>query len=267
MALDNENNPARILSDRCGMAGRIALVTGASSGFGAHFAKVLAGAGAKVVVGARRIERLDALVAEIEANGGEAAAVALDVTREEAVAAAFDFAQQRFGTVDVLVNNAGVATSRRFIKTSEADWDFIVDTNLKAVWRVARECARRLVAANQPGSIVNIASIIGLHPSHGESVYGAAKAGVVHLTKTMAMELMEQHIRVNALCPGYFETEMNADFFATEKGREFIQKLPPRRLGELDELSAPLLLLASDAGSFINGVALPVDGGHLTLSL
>lgn len=254
-------------ADRFDLRGRVALVTGASSGFGAHFANVLADAGARVVVGARRRDRLDALVADIAARGGEALSVALDVTVGDSVSAAFDAAERRFGTVDLLVNNAGVAASRRFVKSTEEDWDFIVDTNLKAVWRVARECAQRLIAAQRPGCIVNIASIVGLHPALGESIYGAAKAGVVHLTKSMAMELLRHGIRVNALCPGYFETEMNADFFATEKGREFIRKLPPQRLGELDELNAPLLLLASDAGSFINGIALPVDGGHLTLSL
>lgn len=247
--------------------GRVALVTGASSGFGEHFAKVLAGVGARVVVGARRVERLRALVEQIEAGGGQAVAVALDVNDKDSVGAAFDAAEAAFGSVDVLINNAGVARTKRFIKTTEEDWDYVIDTNLKAVWRVARICAERLVAANKAGAIVNIASMLGLHPSFGESLYGASKAGVVHLTQTMALELMRSNIRVNALCPGYFETEMNSDFFATEKGREFIQKLPPRRLGELDELTAPLLLLASDAGSFINGVALPVDGGHLTMSL
>ena len=249
------------------LSGHIALVTGASSGFGEHFAKVLAGAGAKVVVGARRVERLQALVQQIEAAGGKALAVALDVNDKDSVSAAFDAAEAAFGTVDVLVNNAGVANTKRFIKTTEEDWDYVIDTNLKAVWRVARICTERLVAANKPGSIVNIASMLGLHPSFAESLYGVSKAGVVHLTQNMAMELMRNKIRVNALCPGYFETEMNSDFFATDKGREFIEKLPPKRLGELDELTAPLLLLASDAGSFINGVALPVDGGHLTMSL
>jgi NAD(P)-dependent dehydrogenase (short-subunit alcohol dehydrogenase family) len=249
------------------LSGHIALVTGASSGFGEHFAKVLAGAGARVVVGARRVERLQALVQQIEAAGGKALAVALDVNDKDSVTAAFDAAEAAFGTIDVLVNNAGVASTKRFIKTTEEDWDYVIDTNLKAVWRVARVCTERLVAANKPGSIVNIASMLGLHPSFAESLYGVSKAGVVHLTQNMAMELMRNKIRVNALCPGYFETEMNSDFFATDKGKEFIEKLPPKRLGELDELTAPLLLLASDAGSFINGVALPVDGGHLTMSL
>lgn len=247
--------------------GRVALVTGASSGFGAHFARVLAAAGASVVLGARRLDRLSALVEEISGQGGRAAAVAMDVLDGASVAAAFDVAEKTFGTVDVLVNNAGVAASRRFINSTEEDWDFVVDTNLKAVWRVGRECARRLVDAGTTGCIVNIASIVGLRPAFGEAIYGAAKAGVVHLTKTLSMELLRHGIRVNALCPGYFETEMNAAFFATEKGRHFIGQLPPRRLGALDELNAPLLLLASDAGSFINGIALPVDGGHLTQSL
>lgn len=255
------------LDPRFDVRGRVALVTGASSGLGAYFARVLAAAGARVIVGARRAERLDALVADIEAAGGSALAVTVDVTCNASVAAAFDAAEAAFGTVDLLVNNAGVAASKRFINTTEADWDYVVDTNLKAVWRVARLCVERLIAAQKPGVIVNIASMLGLHPALGESLYATAKAGVVQMTKAMAMELIRHDIRVNALCPGYFETEMNADYFASEKGRAYVQKIPPRRLGRLEELSGPLLLLASPAGSFINGVALPVDGGHLVMSL
>jgi len=263
---DPQKTPYRV-DPAFDLSGRVALVTGASSGFGAHFARVLAAAGARVVLGARRLERLSALVDDIGRQGGRATAVAMDVLDGDSVAAAFDAAEKTFGLVDVLVNNAGVAASRRFINSTEADWDFVVDTNLKAVWRVGRECARRLVDAGKTGSIVNIASIVGLRPALGEAVYGTAKAGVIHLTKTLSMELLRHGIRVNALCPGYFETEMNAAFFATDKGRHFIRQLPPGRLGELDELNAPLLLLASDAGSFVNGIALPVDGGHLTQPL
>ncbi|MCC5811424.1 MAG: glucose 1-dehydrogenase [Ectothiorhodospiraceae bacterium] len=250
------------------MTGHVALVTGGSSGLGAHFAQVLADAGARVVVAARRAERLDDLVETIRGNGGEAAAVTMDVTSPDSVKAGFDAAEQAFGTVTVLVNNAGVADSKVFLKTTEDSWDFVVDTNLKAAWRVARLAAERMVAAGVPGSIVNVASMLGLGVQFGQTLYATSKAGVVQLTRQMALELMRYRIRVNALCPGYFETEINADFFATEKGQAYIrQNIPSGRLGDIPELSGPLLLLASEAGSFVNGVALPVDGGHLVRSL
>lgn len=245
------------------LKGRVALVTGASSGLGEHFARVLAQAGAKVVVGARRLVRLQALVADIRKRGGQAHAVAMDVTSASSIAAAFDSAQEMFGLVTVLVNNAGVASPSRFLEGEEEGWDFTMDTNLKAVWRVSQEAARRMVAAETGGSIVNVASILGLHPGLDQTFYATAKAAVVQLTKNTALELWRKGIRVNALCPGYFETEMNRDFFQSDKGKTYLKKIPPQRLGSLDELSAPLLLLASDAGSFMTGVALPVDGGHL----
>lgn len=249
------------------LSNRVALVTGASSGLGAHFARVLAEAGASVVVGARRVERLQALVAEIQSTGGRALAVAMDVNDRASVQAAFDAAQEVFGVVTVLINNAGVASPSRFLDGDEAAWDFTMDTNLKAVWRISQESAGRMVASRQGGSIVNIASILGLQPGLDQTFYATAKAAVVQLTKTTALELWRKNIRVNALCPGYFETEMNSDFFHSDKGAAYLKKIPPQRLGNLDELSGPLLLLASDAGSFITGVALPVDGGHLLQSL
>lgn len=248
---------------RFDLSGKVALVTGASSGLGEHFARVLAQAGAKVVVGARRIDRLDALVEAIKVDGGAAHAVAMDVTSSESVAAAFDTAEEAFGRVSIVVNNAGVAAPSRFLDGDESGWDFTMETNLKAVWRVSQEAARRLAAVGEGGSIVNVASILGLHPGRDHTFYATAKAGVVQLTKNTALELWRKNIRVNALCPGYFETEMNSDFFLSEKGVAYLKKIPPQRLGNLEELSGPLLLLASDAGSFMTGVALPVDGGHL----
>nr|WP_221200525.1 SDR family oxidoreductase [Litorivivens lipolytica] len=245
------------------MSGKVALVTGASSGLGEHFARVLAQAGAKVVVGARRVERLKALVDVIKVDGGAAHAVAMDVTSADSITSAFDAAEKAFGLVSIVVNNAGVAAPSRFLDGDEDGWDFTMDTNLKAVWRVSQEAARRLSAVGQGGSIVNVASILGLHPGLDQTFYATAKAGVVQLTKNTALELWRKNIRVNALCPGYFETEMNSDFFHSAKGQAYLKKIPPQRLGNLDELSGPLLLLASDAGSFMTGVALPVDGGHL----
>ena len=254
--------------NRFGLRGRVALITGASSGLGEHFAQVLAAAGAKVVVAARRVDRLHHLVEKINAAGGSAAAVSMDVANAASVGSAFIEAEKYFGTLDVLINNAGVAKPVAFLKSKEEDWDFVMQTNLKAAWRVAREFSARLVAAGKPGAVVNIGSVLGLGVGYGETLYSVSKAGIVQLTKNMALELMRHRIRVNALCPGYFETEINADYFHSERGQAYIaNNIPSKRLGQLEELSGPLLLLASEAGSFVNGVALAVDGGHLVHSL
>lgn len=249
------------------MADKVVFVTGASSGLGAHFAKVLAAAGARVIVAARRLERLEQLVAQIHETGGEATAVALDVADLTSIKHAVKAAVSIYGPIDCLVNNAGVADSKRFMDVSEEDWQFVLTTNLTGAWRVARAVAEQMLAYNVQGSIVNTASILGLRVGFGASAYAVSKAGVVHLTKAMALELARKNIRVNALCPGYFETEMNADYFNTEKGQHYIQHTPAQRLGNLTELDGPLLLLCSEAGSFINGIALPVDGGHMVNSL
>ena len=255
------------MQNRFDLTGKIALVTGASSGLGAHFAAVLAEAGAKVVVAARRKEKLDALVAEIEKNAGNALAIDMDVTSASSVAAALDKVESHFGRLDILVNNAGTAGSRHCLKEDEANWDAIMDTNLKGAWRVAHAVANRSVAAGRPCSIINIASILGLRVGFGESTYAVSKAAVVQMTKALALELARKQIRVNALCPGYFATEMNSDYLHSDKGQAYLQGTTAGRMGQLDELSGPLLLLASEAGSFINGAALPVDGGHLVGSL
>jgi len=256
-----------LLVNTFAMDGKVVLVTGASSGLGNHFARVLAAAGATVVVAARRVERLDALVGELAESGASALAVPLDVTSADGVAAALDTIEQALGPVTVLVNNAGVADSRYCLKVDEQSWDFVMDTNLKGAWRVAREVAGRCVAAGVPGSIVNIASILGLRVGFGESTYATSKAALVQLTRAMALELGPKNIRVNALCPGWFSTEMNADFLASEQGRAMVEKSPFRRAGRFEELDGPLLLLASDAGSFMTGAAIPVDGGHLVSSI
>ena len=252
---------------RFDLTGRVALVTGASSGFGEHFTRVLAAAGARVVAGARREDRLHKLVDEIAASGGAALAVGMDVTDAASVAAAFAAAEAKFGTVDLLVNNAGVAAPGTLHKTAEADWDWVVDTNLKGAWLVAAEAARRMLAARRGGAIVNIASVLGMATSRGHGVYSATKAGVIQLTKHMALELAGKNIRVNAICPGYFKTEMNDEYFDSAAGQAYIAATPGGRLGRMEEMDGPLLLLASDAGSFINGALLPVDGGHLVMSI
>ena len=255
------------IAQRFSLAGRVALVTGASSGLGAHFARVLAAAGASVVAAARRAEKLAALVEELRGAGHEARAVSLDVTDSASVNSALEEAIAHSGRIDVLVNNAGVADSRYCLNVDEDSWDFILETNLKGAWRMAKALSARWVEAAQPGCIVNTASILGLRVAFGESTYATSKAALIQLTRAMALELTRKQIRVNALCPGYFETEMNAAYLQTDEGQALVSRSPARRVGQLQELDGALLLLASDAGSFINGVALPVDGGHLVSSL
>lgn len=244
------------------VTGRVALVTGASSGFGAYFAKLLSGHGARVVAAARRLDRLESLVEEIRTANREAIAVQLDVTDPASVANAFDVAEQAFGTVDLVSNNAGVADARMAVDTDEQSWDYVVDTNLKGAWLVAREAGTRMIAAARRGTIVNTASILGLRVALATSSYSASKAGLISLTRSLALEWSRHGIRVNALCPGYFVTGISAPFLQSERGRRYLEKTPAGRSGQIEELAAPFMLLASDAGSFINGVALPVDGGH-----
>lgn len=244
------------------MSGKVAMVTGASSGFGVHFAKILAARGAKVVVAARRLERLDALVAEIKADGGEAMAVAMDVTDSGSINTAFDQAEAAFGTVTMLANNAGVAEVRAALKIDEDSWDRMIDTNLKGVWIAGQQAAKRMIEAGVSGSIVNTASILGLRVSFGQSSYSASKAAVIQLTKSMALEWAGKGVRVNALCPGYFLTEMTAGAFDSPEAQAYLSSSPAGRPGEMDEMTAPFLLLASEAGSYLHGVALPIDGGQ-----
>jgi len=244
------------------MSGKVAMVTGASSGFGVHFAKIMAARGAKVVVAARRVERLEALVAEIKADGGEALAVAMDVTDSASIVEAFDQAEAVFGTVTVLANNAGIADVRSALKIGEDDWDRMIDTNLKGVWIAGQQAAQRMIAAGVSGSIVNTASILGLRVSYGQSSYSASKAAVIQLTKSMALEWAGKGVRVNAICPGYFLTEMTAEAFDSPEAQAFLNSSPAGRPGDMDEMSGPFLLLASDAGSYLHGVALPIDGGQ-----
>lgn len=244
------------------VSGKTALVTGASSGLGRRFAEVLAAHGANVVLAARRVDRLAELEAEIAAAGGRAATVGLDVTDRAAIPAAFDAAEQAFGPVDILVNNAGVAVEAMLVDISPEDWRKVLDTDLDGVFFVGQEAARRMTASGRGGSIVNIASAIAFHVSKTLGAYAVAKAGVVQLTKAMALELASANIRVNAICPGYIETEINRDFFATERGQQMIQRMVPmKRLGDTGDLDGTLLLFASGAGAFITGASLVVDGG------
>jgi 3-oxoacyl-[acyl-carrier protein] reductase len=244
------------------LSGQVALVTGASSGLGVRFAEVLAANGAAVVLAARRLERIETVRARIEAAGGRAIAVAADVTDRAAMRAAFDAAEKAFGTVTVLINNAGVAHSDRAVEIGEEEWRRVLDTNLDAVFFWAQEAARRMLSAKKAGAIVNIASILAFRVGKGVVAYTVAKAGVVQLTKALALELAFKGVRVNAIAPGYVVTEISREWLEGE-GAKMTRDIPAGRFGEERDLDGALLLLASDAGRYINGATIVVDGGQV----
>jgi|HubBroStandDraft_3_1064219.scaffolds.fasta_scaffold58096_2 NAD(P)-dependent dehydrogenase (short-subunit alcohol dehydrogenase family) len=255
------------MSKRFDLSGKVALVTGASSGLGVHFARTLAAAGASVAIAARRADRLASLQAELLEAGVKAAAVELDVQSGKSVNAAFDAAEKMLGAIDIVVNNAGISIVKPALDMPEEDWDAVVDTNLRGAWLVAQTAAKRWVAAKRPGVIVNIASILGLRTIGQVAPYNASKAGLIHLTRALAMEWARHSIRVNAICPGYIETEMNRDFWKTTGGQRLIERIPQRRIGQPEHLDGALLLLTSEAGTFMTGSVLTVDGGHTVSSL
>ena len=245
------------------LSGKTALITGASSGLGAHFARCLGAAGASVVVAARRADRLQSLQAELAKTSIKSKAIDLDVTSSDSVTAALAAA----GPIDILVNNAGISIVKPALDMPEKDWDAVVDTNLRGAWLMAQGAAKQWVADRRPGSIVNIGSILGLRTIGQVAPYNASKAGLIHLTRVLAMEWARHQIRVNAICPGYIETEMNSDFWKTPGGQRLIDRIPQRRIGRPEHLDGPLLLLASEAGSFMTGSIVTVDGGHTVSSL
>ena len=247
--------------------GKVALVTGASSGLGNHFARTLAARGATVVAAARRIDRLEALVADVAREGGRAFAVRLDVTDAGSVEAAFTSMKAQGATPDIVVNNAGIGKTRPSLELGEAEWREILDTNLDGAWRVAQAAGRAMVAAGKQGSIVNIASVLGLRVAPQMLAYVAAKAALVQVTKALALEWARHGIRVNAIAPGYVETDMNREVLRSEVGQALVKRIPQRRIGSPADLDGALLLLASGAGSYMTGSIVVVDGGHVVSSL
>ena len=244
------------------LSGRAAVVTGASSGLGRHMAVTLAKAGAKVAVAARRIEALQSLVEEIEGFDGRAMAVPLDVTDAQSVRNCIDAAETELGALSILVNNAGVAGRNEALETDEADWDRVIDTNLKGVWLTAQETGRHMVRLGHGGTIINIASILGLTGGSNVVSYCASKAAVVNMTRALAAEWARHDIRVNAIAPGYIVTDLNRKFLSGPGGEAILERVPQHRFGLAEDLDGVLLLLASDSARYITGSVLVVDGGH-----
>lgn len=255
------------ISELFSMAGRTALITGASGGLGGRFAMALAAAGAKVALAGRRLEPMRRLAHQLREDGAQAEIIEMDVTDRASVEAGLDLAASTLGLVDVVVNNSGVASNIKALDQSDDDWGRVLKVNLDGARLVSMAMAKRLIKAGKPGAIVNIASILGLRQGGAVTAYAVSKAGLIQMTKQHALEWARHDIRVNAIAPGYVETDMNREFFATEAGAALVQRLPQRRLGQAEELDGALLLLASNASAYITGAVLAVDGGHLVTSL
>jgi 3-oxoacyl-[acyl-carrier protein] reductase len=252
-----------VMSDLFDVSKETVLVTGASQGLGRQFARVLAAHGAAVVLAARQTAKLKALEAEIRGRGGRAAAVQLDVTDTASIARAVDAAEAALGPVTVLINNAGIAIEKLSVDQTEADWDAVIGANLKGAYFLATEVARRMIARKQGGNIVNIASVLGIGVLKAVSPYTVSKAGIIQATRAMALELAANGIRVNALAPGYIDTEMNHDFWSTPAGERLTKRIPQRRVGAESDLDGAILLLASNASRYMTGSVVTVDGGFL----
>ncbi|MDB5576229.1 MAG: short-chain dehydrogenase/reductase [Bradyrhizobium sp.] len=250
-------------SGRWDLSGKVALVTGASGGLGAHFARVLATAGAAVIIAARREEAMAEVAQSIRVAGGQCETVALDVTDPTSIATIAPAIER----VDILVNNAGVVRDAPLLDQTEGDWDAVVDTNLKGMFLMTQATARAMRARGAGGSIINIASILGLRQAGAVLPYAVSKAGAIQMTKASALELARFGIRANALAPGYLETELNSRFWQGDAGQAMIRRIPQRRLGRLEDLDGPLLLLASDLSAYMTGSVIEVDGGHLVSTL
>lgn len=245
------------------LSGKTALVTGASSGLGAHFAATLARAGAHVILAARRLDALADIAARITGEGGDCRIAQLDVTDAASIAAL----EPQLTSLDILVNNAGVVRDAPALQQSEADWDSVVDTNLKGCFLMAQAAARAFIAHGRGGSIINIASILGLRQAGMVLPYAVAKAGLIQMTKLLALEWARHDIAVNAIAPGYLDTDLNSEFWDTEAGKAMLRRIPQRRLGDLTDLDAPLIMLALRASKYMTGSVVTIDGGHLASSL
>lgn len=251
------------------LSGRVALVTGASSGLGAQFARTLAKAGACVVLAGRRIERLKTLRSEIEGNGGDAHVVALDVTDLDSIKSAVAHAETEVGTIDILINNSGVSRTQKLTEVGADDYDFVMDTNVRGAFFVAQEVGKRMLgraSGSAPGTfiggrIVNIASMAGLRVLSQIGVYSMSKAAVIHMTRAMALEWGKHGINVNAICPGYIDTEINHHHWSTEQGRKLVELLPRKRIGQPQDLDTALLMLCANESHFINGAVIQADDG------
>ena len=248
------------------LEGQNAIVTGASSGLGRQFSLTLARAGAKVAVAARRTRRLEKLAKEIAAFDEHALPVVLDVTDEESIKAAVACAEEELGAITILVNNAGVAKTNRALDHEAADWDAVIQTNLTGAWRMATETAHHMVKFGHPGTIINVASVLGERVMVGDAIYAISKAGIIQMTRALALEFARHDIRVNAISPGFFETDLNRTFLDSAAGRTMAEKIPMRRVGRAEELDDVLLLLAGAGSRYMTGSVLTVDGGH-TLAL
>ena len=244
------------------LAGKAALITGASSGLGRHFALTMARAGADVALAARRVEMLESLAAEVAKTGRKAVAIQLDVADAGNVALAVEQTAAALGSLDILVNNAGMAPGDAALDVDEATWDRCMDTNLKGAWLTAQAAARQMIRGGEGGAIVNIASILSVRVQKGTAPYAVSKAGLLQMTKALALEWARYGIRVNALAPGYIETDISRDFMQSEGGRRMLKAIPQRRFGKPEDLDGALLFLSCAASDYVTGIFLPVDGGH-----
>lgn len=250
-----------MIVQRFDLSDRSALITGGGTGLGEQFAVVLADAGATVILCARRVEKLQASAARIRQAGGKAVCIPMDVTDASSIKAAFEQAQE-FAPISIVVNNAGTSVTPTLLEMTEQEWDQVLDTNLKGAWLVAKEAANRLVAQGVGGSVINIVSMLGSAVQKRLGAYSASKAGLIHLTRSMALEWARYGIRVNAIAPGYVVTDLTDDFLNSSIGEAMVKRIPQRRLGTLEDMNGAILLLASDASDYMTGTVITVDGGH-----
>lgn len=255
------------LNSLFGLVGKVALVTGGGTGIGRETAIALAKAGAKVAVVGRRTNKLEETVKAVQESAGTAMATAMDVSDPISIKHGLEAIQAELGSVDILINNAGVESGHTLAQTDEAEWDKVLGVNLVGPWRLAKELLEAWAEKSRGGNIINIGSITGLAPQKGLAPYAVSKAAILHMTKVMALEWARYGIRVNAIAPGYYRTDMSADFLDHPSGQKLIKNIPMRRAGELSELVGAMIYLASEASSYVNGATLVVDGGHLVRSL